>query len=130
MSGYKILIVDDEKAVLQNLRMLLEDEGFEVVTAKSGEEAIEILKNKAFDVGIIDIRLPGINGNILIQRAHEIQPGMKYIIHTGTADYIVSASLKNIGITQEDVYIKPVRDMSLFVGAIRRIMNDKSGEKM
>ena len=66
----KILIVDDEERLLRSLAFFFEDEGYKVYTAPSGEEALSILRQKKIDASIVDMRLPGIDGNEIIRRAN------------------------------------------------------------
>ena len=62
MSGTRILLVDDEESLRVTLAANLELEGYEVVEAASGEEALELAANQAFDIVLSDIRMPGMNG--------------------------------------------------------------------
>ena len=57
-----ILIVDDEPSILQSLSGLLTDEGFEVITANNGYEALKIIDTEAPDLVLLDIWMPGIDG--------------------------------------------------------------------
>jgi len=70
----KILIVDDENAVLMSLEAHFEDEGFEVISADSAESAIKQMSGKQVDAAIIDLLLPGIDGIELIRRLKEKFP--------------------------------------------------------
>jgi len=58
----RILVVDDEPRMTASLRALLSEEGHQTEGALSGEEAISRLHNAAFDVLIVDVRMPGIGG--------------------------------------------------------------------
>jgi two-component system, OmpR family, response regulator len=78
-SNIKILVVDDESVVSVNLSAYLEDEGFIVYSAASGEEALDLIRDHDIDIGIIDMRLPGIDGNTLIIKAHDMHPVMKFL---------------------------------------------------
>jgi len=55
----KVLIVDDEQRIIQSITGVLEDEGFRVVTARSGEEAIAVFEKEQPDVTLLDIWMPG-----------------------------------------------------------------------
>ena len=57
-----ILVVDDEKSILQSLIGILSDEGFEVLTAESGAEALDKIKEATPDLVLLDIWMPGIDG--------------------------------------------------------------------
>ena len=58
----RVLLVDDEEAILKLLRFPLEKEGYQVVTARDGDEALETFTREDFDLVILDIMLPGIDG--------------------------------------------------------------------
>ncbi len=118
-----ILIVDDEEHLQENLVAYLEDEGYTVVTAGDGETGLERVRNQKLDIGIIDMRLPGMDGNAFINRAHEIQPDMKFLIHTGSMTYTIPRSLIDIGIVNDQVFLKPVIDMNLMTSAIKKIIS-------
>ena len=66
--GTSILVVDDEESLRITLAANLELSGFEVVEAANGTQALEILENRAFDVVLSDIRMPGMNGVELFQK--------------------------------------------------------------
>ena len=121
MSPVKILLVDDEEIVRITLEAYLEDEGYTVLSAISGEEALEMLADESIDVGIIDMRLPGIDGNTLIVKLNKLQPEMKFIIHTGSMGYSIPESLSGIGISEELVFKKPIKSMSKFTEMIRTL---------
>lgn len=121
--GIRILVVDDEERIRRGLRAWLEDEEFEVMTAKSGEEALEILQSDPPDWAIVDIRLPGMDGNAFMEQAHRLCPKMRFLVYTGSVNYSPPASLKALGVHKKDVFQKPLRDMAVLVAAVRdRIM--------
>lgn len=117
-SQSKILVVDDEASLLFSLIAFLEDENFIVTGASTGEEALELLKNEAFDAAIVDMRLPGIDGNEVILRAHETGYHTRFLIHTGSTDYQLPSSLINIGYGPEDIFLKPISDLGLLTEAL------------
>lgn len=125
MSSVKILLVDDEEIVRITLEAYLEDEGYIVISANSGEEALELIANENIDVGIIDMRLPGIDGNVLISKLNKLQPEMKFIIHTGSMGYSLPESLIELGISDDLVFKKPIKSISKFTGMIRKLIKDK-----
>ena len=117
-----ILVVDDDPAVLLNTCAYLEDEGYDILQAKSGQEALATIEQNHPQIGIIDMRLPGMDGNELILKAHEQEPQMQFIIHTGSTDYILPGSLVAMGITKEQVVHKPVPDMNVFIDVIKGML--------
>ena len=122
MSAIRILVVDDEEMVRLNLVAFLEDEGFEVTAAVDGEEALKMLEAGSADVGIVDMRLPGIDGNRVILRAHKIRPNMKFLVHTGSTSYTVPSDIRNLGICEEHVFLKPIEDMKVMTRAIYQLL--------
>ena len=80
-----ILLVDDEDALRGVVAERLEEEGFTVVEAPSGEAALDQLQRFAFDIVISDLRLPGIDGRQVIDAALERYPGILAIVVTGYA---------------------------------------------
>jgi len=118
----RVLIVDDEALIASSLRVFLEDEGLTAMTTGSGEEAIETVQHGVhFDVCIMDVRLPGMNGNAAIRALRELCPDMKFIVHTGSVDYRVPNELKLLGIRDEHLFRKPLTDMTPIVDAIKSL---------
>jgi DNA-binding NtrC family response regulator len=118
----RILIVDDESLIASSLKVFLEDEGFLVAVAGSGEEALELIKREVeFDVCVMDMRLPGLDGNATIRQLHDMSPQMRFIIHTGSIDYRVPADLQNLGIRADHLFHKPLIDMKPIADAIRSL---------
>lgn len=116
----RVLIVDDETLIASSLKVYLEDEGMEAMCAVSGEEAIDVLKNSGrFDVCIMDMRLPGMDGNDAIRKISADYPEMRFIIHTGSVNYSVPADLKQLGIRSSHLFKKPLNDMSSIADEIR-----------
>jgi two-component system, OmpR family, response regulator len=118
-----ILIVDDEENLRRNLQDFLEDEGFEVITVGSGEEGLDMLAGQSFDFSIVDIRLPGMDGNAFIMKAHLLQPQMKCLIFTGSVDYRISEDLRSLGMTENDIFRKPLNNLPLLVQKLRENMD-------
>ena len=126
ISKIKVFVVDDESVVCSNVAALLEDEGFTIFSAASGEEALDLILKQEIDVDIIDMRLPGINGDTLILKTHEIQPVLKFLIHTGSTNYSVSRSLEEIGVKKDQVFRKPLLDMSVLTKGILKLLEGKT----
>ena len=78
-----LLLVDDEAALRDVIAERLVEQGFDVTQAESGERALEFLSEFAFDVLVTDLRLPGLDGQRLIEAALERYPGIIAIVVTG-----------------------------------------------
>ncbi len=82
MSLGKILIVDDDRNLLELMSMMLQSADYEVMTARDGEEALAAVKGRAFDLSVVDLKLPRTDGISLMQGLHHINPEMPVIILT------------------------------------------------
>ncbi len=83
MSTGKILVVDDDRNLLELVRTRLEAAKYEVVTAVKGEEAKEALNGDSIDLSIVDLKLAGQDGMSLMGELHAINPALPVIILTG-----------------------------------------------
>jgi two-component system nitrogen regulation response regulator NtrX len=81
-----LLVVDDEKNIRRTLRMVLEAEGYAVEEAETGEEALKLLEAGPVDLGLFDVRLPGMDGLTLLARAREIWRDLPVIVISGHAE--------------------------------------------
>jgi len=125
----RILVVDDEECIRRNLRIYLEDEGFEVSDVQSGEEALEILVRQPFEAAIVDMRLPGIDGNAFIEEAHKVDSTLGFLIFTGSAGYQLPERLTRIGLRESQVFRKPLGDMTGLVKALAGILRERQDSK-
>ncbi len=78
-----ILIVDDEPSILQSLSGLLEDEGYEVITASNGYEALKLIESEMPDLVLLDIWMPGIDGIETLKEIKKDSPSVQVVIITG-----------------------------------------------
>lgn len=122
---YRILIVEDEEMILRTLEAFLQDEGYYVKTAANGEDSLDILAKEKVDLAIVDMRLPKIDGNIVILEALRLDPTIKFIIHTGSSSYTLPQELTNCGLKESQVLIKPLKDMSVLTDLIDKVMNNQ-----
>ncbi len=124
----RVLIVDDEYPLRVTLGGYLEDRDFDVLSTASAEEALDLLQREPIDVVIVDIRLPGMDGDELMVEAHRRHPALEFVIYTGSRDYDLSAAVREIGLREEHVFGKPVGDMSVMVRAIRNLAGKEISE--
>ncbi|MBN2714275.1 MAG: response regulator [Deltaproteobacteria bacterium] len=120
--GKHILVLDDEMSIRESLSDFLEDFDFQVKSAETAEAALEILKSNNIQVAIVDMRLPGIDGNSFIVQAHEMWPDMKFIIHTGSVNYHMTQDVRKVGVKEEYVFLKPIGNLMTFVDAINDLL--------
>ncbi|MFH1115914.1 MAG: sigma-54 dependent transcriptional regulator [Pseudomonadota bacterium] len=81
-----VLVVDDEKNYLVVLEDMLEDEGYQVLTASSGAEALEFIQTKPVDTVLSDIKMPGMTGIELLDRIKAVDPDLPVILMTAYAE--------------------------------------------
>ena len=101
----KILIVDDEERFRTTMRKLLIAEGHDAQTAGSALEALETLSNESFDVVILDVRMPEMNGVEALKRIRKIDPYLEVIIMTGYASVDTAREIMTTGAF--DYLLKP-----------------------
>jgi two-component system nitrogen regulation response regulator NtrX len=94
LSSERILVVDDEPGVRSALEAILGDEGFEVVTADSGEAGLEVLEREPIDAVLLDVWLPGIDGLATLTRVRERNLDLEVVMISGhgTIDTAVRAT--------------------------------------
>ena len=101
-----VLVIDDQEIVCSALKALLEAEGFAVATARSGEEGVELLRGRQFEVAIVDLLMPGMDGIQTIAALKEIDPHVEVIILTGHAT--VESTIAALRQGACDFLVKPV----------------------
>lgn len=118
----KVLLIDDEQTLLEYLSKRLLREGFTVKATFSGEEALEVAANNFFDVAVVDLKMPGMDGVETQKRLKEIQPLIQCIVLTGHGS--IDTALES---GQQDAYkylLKPI-DYENLVTTIREASKKK-----
>lgn len=91
-----VLVADDDEMLRDLVASLLEREGFLVSAASGGTEAVDIIANRGVDVGVIDVKMPDMDGIEVLKRAKEIDPQIEVVMITGYTDRELAVeSLKN-----------------------------------
>jgi two-component system response regulator (stage 0 sporulation protein F) len=121
----RVLVVDDEPSVCGSLVSFLEDYDFDVMSASTAEDALKLNLEHDYAVAVVDIRLPGMDGDALIRQLHRHSPDTRFIIYTGSVNYHVSPELEDMGMQQEHVLRKPLADISSLVEHIRQLLQNK-----
>ena len=102
---HSILIVDDETLTLRTMGRALQAEGYEVLTASSGEEALKIVGEEKPDLALLDVVLPGINGIEVLRQARKLSPAM--IVVMMSAYHVVDRAVEAMKLGAYDYLIKP-----------------------
>lgn len=117
MSHGRILAIDDE----QNIRHLIESEftleGFEVTTAKNGQEALKLLDSHIFDVALLDIRLPRMNGIEVLRRLKQKSPATEVLMITGYGD--IKTAVESLKLGAREYITKPFK-LDELLGLVRQ----------
>lgn len=106
MTSKPILIVDDEAIVRESIADWLKDAGYQVVTAESGEEALELIEKQDFSVLVLDVRLPGKTGITVLKEVKALRPDIKSIIITAYPSTELAEEAMKLGAV--DYLIKPI----------------------
>ena len=117
-----ILVVDDEDALRTVLSSELESEGYSVGTAGDGDEAISVLQGKSFDLVLLDIKMPRVDGFEVLRFIKERFPATKVIMLTGFADLKNAIESKKLG--AEDFVSKPY-DLVDLLTTIERVLTSE-----
>ena len=105
----KILIVDDEKDILEFLGYNLRKEGYEVIEAKTGDEALQLVKNNTPDLIILDVMMPGIDGIETCQRMREMPKLKDTLIIFLTARNEDFSQIAGLDAGADDYVSKPIK---------------------
>ncbi|MBM4160823.1 MAG: response regulator [Ignavibacteria bacterium] len=116
----RILVVDDEDALRTVLSAELEGEGYKVSSASDGAEAINVLKSQSFDLVLLDIKMPNVDGFEVLKYVKENQPATKVIMLTGFADLKNAIESKKLG--AEDFISKPY-DLVDLLTTVERVLS-------
>ena len=121
MSGKgAILLADDEFSILQTLRMVLEREGYEVIPAQSGDEALALLVQRKFDVIILDLSMERDDSGFEVARsALKLKPKPAIMIYTGYANLSNSRTALKLGV--DYFAIKPIEN-EVFISALNKLV--------
>ena len=103
----KILIVDDEPRILLLMQSLLKANGYDVVTAKDGESALELVRGGGIDIAVTDLRMQPMDGMTLFREIHQLAPEMPVILLTAYASVETAVEAMKLGIF--DYITKPFK---------------------
>jgi DNA-binding response OmpR family regulator len=101
----RILVVDDEGAIRYSISKTLQRVGYQVHTAASGEEALDMMKRQDYDVVLTDIRMPGLSGVDLLGKIKERAPDAVVILLTGYAS--LETAIESLRLGAHDYLVKP-----------------------
>jgi len=123
----RVLVVDDDRNILESLRAILESEGYCVETAETGHEAVDKSEVDFFDVALLDIKLPDMEGTEVLAMLHRKSPRMVKIMVTGYPSLENAVESLKRG---ADTYImKPVNPQRLLIIVEEKLRNRREDER-
>jgi two-component system response regulator PilR (NtrC family) len=122
----RILIVDDDENIRKVLSTILEDEGYIVELADTAKKGIEKAEHEFYNLALIDIRLPDMEGIELLAKMRETKPKMRKIIVTGYPTLQNAVAAVNKG---ADAYIMKPFDVEKMLQTIKEQLNTQNEEK-
>jgi len=105
METMKLMLVDDEERFLATTQKLLERKGYEVMTASNGAQALEVLRGTNIHVVILDVKMPGMDGNATLVEIKRQFPMVEVIMLTGHAT--VESAIEGLKSGASDYLMKP-----------------------
>jgi CheY-like chemotaxis protein len=115
----RVLLVDDNRDGLLARKALLEEQGFLLVTATNGEEALEALSKMAFDLMVTDFRMPKMSGVELIQCARPLHPALRIIMISG---FVEALGLDEKSTGADIVIAKGPHEVSQLLRSVTRLL--------
>ncbi|HEY0670704.1 MAG TPA: sigma-54 dependent transcriptional regulator [Longimicrobiales bacterium] len=115
----RVLAVDDEQVVCESIRRVLSLEGYAVTTTASAREGLELVRKQPFDLILLDIKMPEIDGIEFLREARSISPEAEVLIITGYATIETAVEAMKLGAF--DYLEKPVSPPQLIVAAARAL---------
>lgn len=122
----RILVVDDDKSIRKALEAILEAEGYRVDTVENGKQAIEKTGSSFYNLALIDIRLPDMEGTELLTKMKDTKPVMRKIIITGYPSLQNAVEALN---REANAYILKPFDVKKVLETIREQLNKQEEEK-
>jgi two-component system response regulator HydG len=123
-----ILVVDDDKSILRTFSRILQRSGYEIETAETGKEAIEKAGTRQYDLALVDIRLPDIDGTDLLAKLKiQLQHTVKIMI-TGFPS--LETGVKALDEGADAYLVKPVKPQELLVLLEEKLRNREESAEL
>ena len=119
----RIMVVDDEKIVRESLSVWLRKFGYEVVPVEGGQEALDILDREEWNILLVDLKMPRIDGIEVLRKALEMKPGIPVIIFTAYATVETAVEAMKVG--AYDYLIKPI-DPDMLTLKVKKIVETQN----
>ena len=113
----KILLVDDEQSIQLLYHEEFEDEGYTVISAMNGEEALEKFSSQAPDLVILDIQMPGMNGIEVLRQMKMLRPDIPVVLSSAYHEY-----KQDLGTWASDEYVVKSADISDLKNTVKKLI--------
>lgn len=124
----RILVVDDDVDILQSLKDILETKGYNVEVAENAQKGLDMARKKFFNLAILDIKLPDMEGTELLAKIHKEKPEMMKVMLTGYPSLDNAVQALNLG---ADAYLmKPVNPEELLRVVEEKLREQSEAESM
>jgi len=123
MTKERLLVIDDEEGLRNFCKRALTKEGYEVEVSSSGEEALALMKEKTFNLALIDLKMPGIDGLEVLKRIKEEYPRTETMILTGYGSFESAVDALRLG--ADDYLTKPI-DVAALLMAVKRCLEKRA----
>lgn len=117
----KMLIIDDEAGIVEEVVSYFEEEGYEVKTADCGKDGKPLIESFKPDLLLLDIKLPDISGLDLLKYSKEVSPATKVIVLTGYVDQTIIDKAEQLG---RDAFLQKPFDLMTLVDEMERVMGE------
>lgn len=116
----KIVVIDDQVAVLESIAEYLTDMDYCVLTADGGAKGVQMIKEESPDLVLTDLIMPEVDGHQVLESASEVNPEMPVIVISGTG--VISDSVKALKLGAWDYLLKPIQDMQVIGHAVEKAL--------
>jgi DNA-binding NtrC family response regulator len=123
----RILLVDDDENICATVGFILEARGYEVDIAGTGNEALKKTEQKIYNLAILDIRLPDMEGTELLKKMHNVSPEMIKIMLTGYPQ--LNNAIKSLNDGADAYFTKPADPEKLLKKIEEKLDNQETSEK-
>ena len=123
-----MLIVDDDLAILESSKAIVESAGYAVQTAETARDAIRKAKSDWFDIALLDIDLPDMQGTELLKQLQEIKPRMIKIMVTGSAS--LENAIQSVNLEAKAYVVKPFNPADLLQVIEEKLKEQRDAERL
>jgi DNA-binding NtrC family response regulator len=123
-----VLIVDDDRAILESAKAIIESAGYAVQTAETARDAIRKAKSDWFDIALLDIKLPDMEGTELLKQLQEIKPRMIKIMVTGYAS--LDSAIQCVNLEAKAYIVKPFNPADLLQVIEEKLKERRAAERI